>query len=121
MPSAYSLLSSGGSAEALSVCAEFERLSAWKAIADEVELPAQGLDLIIHLGNEVIKSAPCVVTRLRKHAATTQGEVKQRVLPYSEGSGCSHQRFTGDSRLLDLPSIATLGLRRKVRQKSFST
>lgn len=51
--SAQSLMGIGG-ADALSVSAEFGRLSAWKAMANEVELPVQGLDLVIHLGNEVI-------------------------------------------------------------------
>lgn len=45
--------------DALSMSTEFGRLSAWKAMADEVELPVQGLDLVVHLGNEVIdRQAP---------------------------------------------------------------
>ncbi|CAM9540792.1 unnamed protein product [Scytosiphon promiscuus] len=52
-----SLLGSGGSDDALSACAEFNRSSAWKSMADEVELPVQGLDLVIHLGNEVNAAA----------------------------------------------------------------
>lgn len=39
--------------DALSLSAAFGRLSAWKAIANEVELPVQGLDLVVHIGNEV--------------------------------------------------------------------
>eukprot|EP00903_Cladosiphon_okamuranus_P007797 g7546.t1 len=48
-----------GGADALSVSAEFGRFSAWKAMANEVELPVQGLDLVIHLGNEV-NAAACL-------------------------------------------------------------
>lgn len=52
-----SLLGNGGS-DAISVCVGLGRLSAWQAMADEVELPVQGLDLVIHLGNEVICRRP---------------------------------------------------------------
>ncbi|CAM9243711.1 unnamed protein product [Ectocarpus sp. 4 AP-2014] len=51
-----SLLGNGGS-DAISVCLRFGRLSAWQAMADEVELPVQGLDLVIHLGNEINATA----------------------------------------------------------------
>lgn len=51
-----------GGADAISLSTEFGRLSAWKAIANEVELPVQGLDLVIHVGNEVINlQAPSAV------------------------------------------------------------
>lgn len=53
LSSAQSLIGIGG-VDALSTSAELGRLSAWKVMADEVELPVQGLDLVIHLGNEVI-------------------------------------------------------------------
>ncbi|CAM9309198.1 unnamed protein product, partial [Ectocarpus fasciculatus] len=51
-----SLLGNGGS-DAISVCVGFGRLSAWQAMTDEVELPVQGLDLVIHLGNEINAAA----------------------------------------------------------------
>ncbi|CAM9252372.1 unnamed protein product [Ectocarpus sp. 12 AP-2014] len=51
-----SLFGKGGS-DAISVCLRFGRLSAWQAMADEVELPVQGLDLVIHLGNEINAAA----------------------------------------------------------------
>ncbi|CAM9145767.1 unnamed protein product [Ectocarpus sp. 8 AP-2014] len=51
-----SLFGNGGS-DAISVCLRFGRLSAWQAMADEVELPVQGLDLVIHLGNEINAAA----------------------------------------------------------------
>lgn len=37
----------------MSACVDFCRKSAWKCLSDEVRLPAQGLDLVIHLGDEV--------------------------------------------------------------------
>lgn len=54
LPLAAGILSLlGEGSDALSVCEAFCDRSAWKVLADELQLPARGLDLVIHVGNEV--------------------------------------------------------------------
>ncbi|CAM9100725.1 unnamed protein product, partial [Hapterophycus canaliculatus] len=81
-----SLLGSSGSGDgALSACTEFNRLSAWKAMADEVELPGQGLDLIIHLGNELNAAASLSEIELNEIAESFTLETRRRTqTPFKE-------------------------------------
>lgn len=71
--------------DALKVCSEIYESTAWKALYDEVQLPGQGLDLIVHLGPEVKLTfflVRSLITRLHRNFGGSITSARVRCVPF---------------------------------------